>query len=116
MKINPISNTNFSGIYKVERFFIKENTQDFIDKNTKPDNLNIAMKSLDHDWENLYIYTKDDWKIENELEDCLKKDRAEYWKAHSLMFLWKNSDIGRQIFETDAALHNGRVRYINNNR
>lgn len=116
MRINPINNTSFTGIYKMERFFIDKNTQDFIDRNTRPDNLNMVMHSLEGDWENVYIYTKDDWRIENEFEDCLKKDHAEYWKAHSLMFLWKNSDIGRQIFETDAALHNGRVKYVNHNK
>ena len=114
MRISPVNNTKFTGIYKMERYFIKSATEDFIEKNTRVNNNNMAITSLPGDYDNLYILTKDDWRIENEFEDCLKKDRAQYWKVMSLNYLWKNSDIGRQIFEAEAELRNGRVKFVRN--
>lgn len=111
MRVNPIS---FSGIYKTDRNTVMSSyTNNFIQNNMYPkkDNL-VITTSYNDEYSTYYILTKNDKKLEKELENCIKKDYGKYWKSEPLPELWINSRIAEQIFQNDKAIKHGKESWV----
>ena len=111
MRITPIS---FSGIYKTDKNTISSvHTANFIERNMFYNKKNISVTSSSTDnHSTYYILTKDDEKLEKELENCIKRDCGKYWKAEPLQELWINNNIAEQIFKTEKHLKNGKENWV----
>lgn len=111
MRITPI---NFTGIYKTDRDTISSvHTANFIERNmfNSKKNLCVTTSALDN-YSTYYILTKDDEKLEKELENCIKRDYGKYWKAEPLQKLWINNNIAEQIFKTEKTLKSGKENWV----
>ena len=111
MRITPI---NFAGIYKTDKNTVSSiNTAQFIERNMfyKEKNLCITTSTSDN-YTTYYILTKDDDKLEKELENCIKRDCGKYWKAEPLQKLWINKNIAEQIFKTEKTLNSGKENWV----
>ena len=111
MRIMPI---NFTGIYKTDKDTISSiHTANFIERNMFNSKKNLCVTtSKQDDYSTYYILTKDDEKLEKELENCIKRDCGKYIKAQPLNELWFNKNIAEQIFSSQKVLNNGKENWV----
>ncbi len=93
MKVSPISNTYFQGLYKIDRKYVGDNTENFILSN---DDIVATQKHWEDD---IYVLTPD--SKDNEFEECIKKDNGKYWKSKPLSNLMMYSNLLKEIFRTN---------------
>lgn len=93
MKVSPISNTYFQGLYKIDRKYVGDNTENFILSN---DDIVATQKHWEDD---IFVLTPD--CKDNEFEECIKKDNGKYWKSKPLSNLMMYSNLLKEIFKTN---------------
>ena len=98
MRILPVKNNcSFEGLYKIDRKFIGDNTENFIHDNRDV----IASHRA---WEDdVFVLTPD--KKDKEFEECVKKDHGKYWKSKPLSQLMMYSNLLSEIY---------RINYVSN--
>ena len=93
MKVSPINNTYFQGLYKIDRKYVGDNTENFILSN---DDIVATQKHWEDD---IFVLTPD--SKDNEFEECIKKDNGKYWKSKSLSNLMMYSNLLKEIFKAN---------------
>jgi len=97
MKILPINNNSFQGLYKLDRQYIGDNTESFILNNKD------VIHSHEHWSDDVFVYTPSD--KDEEFEQCIKKDNGKFWKSKPLPNLMMYPGFLREIF---------RINYVSN--
>ncbi|MBR1620022.1 hypothetical protein IJ674_09035 [bacterium] len=93
MKVSPINNTYFQGLYKIDRKYVGDNTENFILSN---DDIIATQKQWEDD---IFVLTPD--SKDNEFEECIKKDNGKYWKSKPLERLMMYSNLLKEIYRTN---------------
>lgn len=93
MKINPISGINFNGLYKLDRTYIGNNTEQFICDMWSNNDVITSHAAWSDDVFVLMPDSKD-----KEFEECVKKDNGKYWKSKPLSDLMMYSNLLKEIF------------------
>ena len=93
MKVNPINNVYFQGLYKIDRKYVGENTENFIFSN---DDIVATQKHWEDD---IFVLTPDN--KDKEFEECVKKDNGKFWKSKPLSNLMMYSNLLKEIFKAN---------------
>ena len=104
MKVSPINNTYFQGLYKIDRKYVGDNTENFILSN---DDIVATQKHWEDD---IYVLTPD--SKNNEFEECIKKDNGKFWKSKPLSNLMMYSNLLKEIFRTNYVSNDCREDWI----
>lgn len=93
MLVQPIQNTYFKGLYRIDRKYVGDKTEQFILSN---DDVIATQKHWEDD---IYVLTPDN--KDKEFEECIKNDSGKYWKSKPLSNLMMYSNLLKKIFETN---------------
>ena len=93
MKTNSISNVAFQGLYKIDRKYVGDNTENFILSN------NDVVASQKHWEDDIFVLTPDN--KDKEFEECVKKDNGKFWKSKPLSNLMMYSNLLKEIFKAN---------------
>lgn len=104
MKVNPINNVYFQGLYKIDRKYVGENTENFIFSN---DDIVATQKHWEDD---IFVLTPDN--KDKEFEECVKKDNGKFWKSKPLSNLMMYSNLLKEIFRTNYVSNDCREDWI----
>jgi len=104
VKVNPINNVYFQGLYKIDRKYVGENTENFIFSN---DDIVATQKHWEDD---IFVLTPDN--KDKEFEECVKKDNGKFWKSKPLSNLMMYSNLLKEIFRTNYVSNDCREDWI----
>lgn len=104
MQIHALDNSNFKGLYKIDKRYIKENTRNFFQNNTS-----IVTQGEDNE-DDLFVLTSKD--SENEFEQSIKDDKGKYWKSVQLSDLMKYPLFLDAIYHCNAVNNNYKENWV----
>lgn len=93
MKISPVNNANFQGLYKIDRKYVGDNTEQFILSN---DDVIATQKHWEDD---IFVLTPDN--KDKKFEESVKNDNGKYWKSKPLSILMMYSNLLKEIYRTN---------------
>lgn len=93
MKVSPINNLYFQSLYKIDRKYVGDNTENFILSN---DDIVATQKHWEDD---IFVFTPDN--KDDEFEKCVKNDNGKFWKSKPLSDLMMYSNLLKEIFKAN---------------
>lgn len=93
MKVSPINNIYFQSLYKIDRKYVGDNTENFILSN---DDIVATQKHWEDD---IFVLTPDN--KDDEFEKCVKNDNGKFWKSKPLSNLMMYSNLLKEIFKAN---------------
>ena len=105
MRINPvIDNINFHGLYKTDRTYIGNKTEDFIFNNKD------VIISHRHWEDDVFVLTPSD--KDEEFEQCVKEDNGKYWKSKPLSNLMCYPGFLEEIFRINRVSNDHKENWV----
>ena len=104
MRINKINNNTFQGLYKIDRKYVGNNTEDFICNN---EDIIISHK---HWKDDLFVLTPKE--KDNEFEECVKADNGKYWKSKPLSHLMCYPGFLEEIFRINRVSNDHKENWV----
>lgn len=105
MRVNGINTLVFQGLYKIDRKYVGDKTEEFIYSNQ--DNVVISMRHWSDD---VYVLTPD--SKDTEFEQCVKEDNGKYWKSKPLSHLMMYPNFLDEIFRINKVSNDHKEDWV----
>lgn len=104
MKVDSINNTNFQGLYKIDRKYLGDNTKQFFQDN--PEVL-FGHEPYERD---MFVLTPDD--KDEKFEESIKQDNGKYFKSRPLPDLMMYPLLLKEIFHANTVRNNYKEDWV----